>query len=512
MNHLPIVPILLPSLAGTLMLLPPLSKRLWLQRWITGFGLLALVVVAGALMVLAQQQIRIYALGGWQPPFGIVLVVDRMTALLLMTTAILASCAGLYSAENEDRQGPFFYSLFWFQIMGINGAFLTGDLFNLFVFFEVLLISSYALLIHGGGKEKTKAGFQYVSLNLIGSALFLVALGTLYGTVGSLNMADLAAKVRFLTPEEQILAKVGGLLLLLVFSLKAALLPLHFWLPKAYGAASASVAALFAILTKVGFYAICRVFSGIFGDNGGDLAHFAAPWIWPLAIATIAVGSVGIYAAASLRMATANVVIVSAGTLLLTLVVNDGQSLPIGLFYLLHSTAVTGALFLVADQMGTQRGAAPNQHVGTAPEKRSALLGWLFLTASVAAVGLPPLSGFVGKALLLQSTTRFIEQVWVWPALLISSFASLVAFSRAGTAYFWNATPSPSPPVGGDKLRLTQIVAISILLASTALMAVYADRILTYSQGAAEDLRRHPLTDSANLTEERSGLNAAHES
>jgi hypothetical protein len=166
--------------------------------------------------------------------------------------------------------------------MGINGAFLTGDLFNLFVFFEILLIASYALLVHGGGREKTKAGFQYVTLNLIGSALFLVALGTLYGTVGSLNMADMAFRVGQLLPEDQTLAKTGGLLLLLVFSLKSALLPLHFWLPKTYGAASASVVALFAVMTKVGFYSICRVFAGIFGNDAGALANLATPWIWPL--------------------------------------------------------------------------------------------------------------------------------------------------------------------------------------------------------------------------------------
>jgi multicomponent K+:H+ antiporter subunit D len=274
----------------------------------------------------AQQQPLTYALGGWQPPFGIFLVADRLSALLIALTAVLAFCAGLYSAEKEDpAEGPFYYPLFLFQVMGINGAFLTGDLFNLFVFFEILLIASYALLVHGGGREKTRAGFQYVTLNLIGSALFLVALGTLYGTVGSLNMADMSHRVGQLLPEDQTLAKTGGLLLLLVFSLKSALLPLHFWLPKTYAAASASVVALFAVMTKVGFYSICRVFAGIFGNDAGALANLATPWIWPLAIATIAIGSIGVYAAASLRSITANMVIVSVGTLLLAFVIGAGN-------------------------------------------------------------------------------------------------------------------------------------------------------------------------------------------
>jgi multicomponent K+:H+ antiporter subunit D len=384
MNHLPIIPVLLPSLAAILMLLPPLSTRLKVQRWITWLVPTVLVVIAGVLVHYAQRQILTYALRGWQPPFGIFLVVDRLTGLLIALTAVLAFCTGLYSAEKEDREGPFFYPLFLFQVMGINGAFLTGDLFNLFVFFELLLIASYALLVHGGGREQTKAGFQYVTLNLIGSALFLVALGTLYGTLGSLNMADMSYRVGLLPPNDQTLAKAGGLLLLLVFSLKSALLPLQFWLPKTYAAASASVVALFAVMTKVGFYSICRVFAGIFGNDAGALANLATLWIWPLAIATISIGSFGVYAAASLRLIAANMVIVSVGTLLLTFVMGTGQSLSVGFYYMLHSTVVTGALFLIADQIGTQRGIAKDQIVKARPVSQTTLLGGMFLVSAIA--------------------------------------------------------------------------------------------------------------------------------
>jgi multicomponent K+:H+ antiporter subunit D len=379
--------------------------------------------------------------------------------------------------------------LFLFQVVGINGAFLTGDLFNLFVFFEILLIASYALLVHGGGREKTKAGFHYVTLNLIGSALFLVALGTLYGTMGSLNMADMSAKVGLLLPEDQILAKTGGLLLLLVFSLKAALLPLHFWLPKTYAAGSASVVALFAVMTKVGFYAICRVFGGIFGSNAGALANFAIPWIWPLAIATIALGSIGVYAATSLRLLTANMVIVSVGTLLITFAMEGGQSLRAGFFYLLHSTAVTGALFLIADQVGSRRGAAMDRFVKARPVTHATVLGGLFLVAAIAAVGLPPLSGFIGKVMILHSASRFAEQVWVWPALLTSSLVIMIAFSRAGSTFFWHV--SDKEAVVDLEVRGKQIAAIFILLSATALMTVFADSILVYCQDAAGDLRQN---------------------
>jgi len=510
MNHLPILPILLPSLAGTLMLLPPLSKRVKAQRWIACLVLIVLMAIVAMLILCAQRQTMTYALGGWQPPFGIVLVVDRFAALLLAVTAILAFCAGIYSADKEGRQSSLFYPLFLFQVMGINGAFLTGDLFNLFVFFEILLIASYALLIHGGGKEKTKAGFHYVTLNLIGSALFLVALGTLYGTMGSLNMADMAAKVGLLLPEDRILAKTGGLLLLLVFSLKSALLPLHFWLPKTYTAASASVVALFAVMTKVGFYSICRVFGGIFGSNAGALANFAIPWIWPLAIATVALGSIGVYAATSLRLLTANMVIVSVGTLLITFVMEGGQFLRVGFYYLLHSTAVTGALFLIADQVGTQRGVAMDRFVKASPITHATLFGGVFLIAAIAAVGLPPLSGFIGKVLILHSASRFAEQVWVWPALLISSLMALIAFSKAGSTFFWNVSAKES--VVDLKVRVTQIAAIFILLSATALMTVFADSILTYSRDAAGDLRQNPASLQHPIETSRSGVHELQKS
>lgn len=510
MNHVPILPILLPSLAGTLMLLPPLSTRLKAQRWITWSVLIVLVTIAAMLVLSTQRETMTYALGGWQPPFGIVLVVDRFTALLLAVTAVLAFCAGIYSADQEDRQSSLFYPLFLFQVMGINGAFLTGDLFNLFVFFEILLIASYALLIHGGGREKTKAGFHYVTLNLIGSALFLVALGTLYGTMGSLNMADMSVKVGLLLPEGQLLAKTGGLLLLLVFSLKSALLPLHFWLPKTYTAASAPVVALFAVMTKVGFYSICRVFGGIFGSNAGALANFAAPWIWPLAIATIALGSIGVYAATSLRLLTANLVIVSVGTLLVTFVIEGGQSVLVGFYYLVHSTAVTGALFLIADQIGKQRGGAVDRLVEAGRVTHATLLGCVFLVAAIAAVGLPPLSGFVGKVLILHSAGRFAEQLWVWPVLLISSLMTMIAFSRAGTTFFWHG--SARDTVIGLKVRFTQIAAILILLSTTALMTVFADDILAYSQGAAEDLRQNPTIIQHHIETGRSHVHELQKS
>ncbi len=297
MQHLPIIPILLPLLTAVFLLLPPLSKTIERQRFVSITVNIVMVIIAAQLLIISHQQgTQLYILGDWQPPFGIVLVADRLSTLMVLLTSVLALAAQLYACAGDDHKGMYFHPLFMFQIMGVNGAFLTGDIFNLFVFFEILLMASYALLIHGGGKQKTKASVHYVILNLVGSSIFLFALGMLYGAVGSLNIADMAVKIRTLSVEEQAIAKAGGLMLLVVFGLKAAMLPLNFWLPRTYAAASAPVAALFAIMTKVGIYSILRVHTVMFGEDAGALANIAIPWLWPLALLTLAIGTVGVLA------------------------------------------------------------------------------------------------------------------------------------------------------------------------------------------------------------------------
>lgn len=505
MNHLPMLPILLPSVAAVLMLLPPLANRIIYQRWLTWLTFVALAVVSLALIDNVQTETLVYVLGGWQPPFGIMLLADRLSALMVALAVFLAFCACLYGSADEDDRGRFFYPLFMFQLMGINGAFLTGDIFNLFVFFEVLLIASYALLIHGGGKEKTGAAVHYITLNLLGSAFFLIGLGTLYGTLGTLNMADMASRVALLSDQEQAITRAGGFLLLLVFGLKSAMLPLHFWLPKTYSAAPAPVAALFAIMTKVGLYSIYRVFGGIFGPEAGGLMNMANDWIWPLGVLTVFAGTVSVLASASLRQLTANIVIVSVGTLLLSYVVNEGQSLGVGLFYLIHSTIVGGALFLLADQVIVQRGGAQDRFVIARPMAQSSVIGTLFFIAAIAAVGLPPLSGFLGKALILQSVEAANEQVWVWSGMLLSSLVALVVFSRAGTSLFWHL--SGKKP-GDTRAKPVQIAAISLLLAALPLMTLFADQITRYTQAAADGISisnhqvQHLLAESEGVSHE----------
>ena len=486
MQHLAILPILIPLLMGTLMLLPPLSTTIVRQRWVSVISNAALLVASGLLLKSSLSEPTIYALGNWQPPFGIVLVADQLSSLLVMLTAVLSFGALLFSLAQDDNQGKYFHSLFMYQLMGINGAFLTGDIFNLFVFFEVLLIASYALLIHGGGKQKTAASVHYVSLNLIGSAFFLFALGILYGTLGTLNMADMAAKVASLSPGARILAEAGVLLLLLVFGLKTAMFPMHFWLPKTYSSASAPVAALFAIMTKVGIYSIFRVHTVVFGPNAGELAFVAIPWIWPLAIGTIAIASIGVLAAPTLRILIANLALISAGTLLIAIALLNAQAAIAGLYYLVHTTLVTGALFLLADLIATQRGQASDRFVVSRPMAQAPLLGTLFFIAAMTVVGLPPLSGFVGKALLLQAAETALEMGWVWPTILISSLMTLIGLSRAGTNLFWHL--SGNKP-GTERAQPIQVVAIVFLLSASPMLVIFGGSVTDFAASAAQQMK-----------------------
>ncbi|MCL6416874.1 monovalent cation/H+ antiporter subunit D [Aestuariirhabdus sp. Z084] len=487
MSHLAILPILIPLLVATLQLIPPLHNSIHRQRISSIVAVLALLAVSILLVVNSTEQTEIYALGGWQPPFGIVLVADRLASMMVFLTSALALGALLYACAGEDNTGMYFHPLFLFQLTGINGAFLTGDLFNLFVFFEVLLIASYGLLIHGGGKQKTLASVHYVTLNLVGSAFFLFALGILYGTMGTLNMADMASTVFRLEAQEAVLAQTGALLLLLVFGLKSALLPLHFWLPRTYTSVSAPIAALFAIMTKVGIYSIYRVHGVVFGEGAGLLANVASPWIWPLAILTLIVGSIGILASPTLRTLTSNLVLVSVGTLLLTLVIGGGDGLGAGLYYMLHTTLVTGALFLLADLISKQKGKAEDRFVPSRPIVQSGLLGGLFFIAAMSVIGLPPLSGFVGKVLILQASMGENGMLWVWSLILVSGLVTLVAVSRAGTTLFWKVSGDRSDAQPASRL---QILAVAWLLLASPLLVIFGGPATEFTDAAATQLQQ----------------------
>jgi multicomponent K+:H+ antiporter subunit D len=483
-QHLIVLPVVIPLIAGILLL----YQRQGIVRYkriisIVSTALLLLVSI-GLVNQAASGEITYYALGDWQPPFGIALVLDRLSAMMVLLTSVLAVGAVVYACAGDDEKGSNFHGLFQWQLMGINGAFLTGDLFNLFVFFEVLLLASYALLLHGGGKARIQASVHYVVLNLAGSSLFLIGVGVLYGATGTLNMADMAQRLAELPPEREGLVTAGALILLVVFGLKAAILPLYFWLPRAYANAPAPVAALFAIMTKVGIYAILRVYSLIFGDQAGNLTALEQPWVWWFALATLAIAGVSVLAAKDLRLLVAYLVLVSVGTLLAGIGMRTPEAVSALLYYLIHTTLVTGGLFLLADMIGAQRGKPGTRLVKGRPLVQGQWLALAFFIGAIAVAGLPPLSGALGKALMLNAAEG-MQRLWLWPLLLLAGLSSLIALSRAGSTLFWRSQRGTAT---GKKLPREQWFGVIWLLSAAPLLVIFAGPVSHYTAATAEQL------------------------
>jgi multicomponent K+:H+ antiporter subunit D len=486
MNHWIVAPVLVPLVAGALLLVIE-STRLDTMRFLSVVSTAALIPIAlGLMRIAASGEPQVYYLGDWPAPFGIVLVLDRLSALMLMLSSVLAGASLLYALGGDDTRGADFHALFQFQLLGINGAFLTGDLFNLFVFFEILLIASYCLILHGGGPARTRAAMHFVVLNLVGSSVFLIALGVIYGTLGTLNMADLAAKVTAADAGSIGLIRVAGLLLLVVFGLKAALLPLGFWLPSAYRCATAAVACLFAIMTKVGVYAILRVHTLIFIDPSG-VGLSLESWLLPLALGTMVLGTIGAVAASELRATVSYLVVISVGTLLAAVGLFSRDGIAAALFYLPHSTLVTGGLFLLADLIRRQRGETGARLDRSRSVQQPALLGILFSVGAVAVSGLPPLSGFAAKLFILQAAQASTAAAWVWGVILVSGLFVIVTLSRAGSAIFWRTGGARGEP---RPVRGHQAVSTGGLLAGAVLLMLFGAPALDYAQATAEQLLR----------------------
>jgi multicomponent K+:H+ antiporter subunit D len=479
-SHWIVAPIVIPAVVAPFLILV-LAFDPVRQRIVSIGATLALLAVAIGLFALAGDGVvRPYRLGDWPAPFGIVLVLDRLSATMLLLTATLATPVVVFASTGWDQRGRHFHALFQFQLMGLAGAFLTGDVFNLFVFFEVMLIASYGLLLHGGGAPRLKAGFHYVAINLAGSTLFLFAVGLIYAVTGTLNLADLAAKVPDVAAGDRAILQVGALLLFLVFALKAAAVPLHWWLPTAYPAASAPAAALFMVMTKVGAYAILRVHGVAFPDLVG-------PWLFPAALATLVFGAVGLLAAKRLADLVAHGVVWSMGSLLVVVALADGaapdlaaKAYAAALYYAVHSTVAGAALFLLAGILAETRGRdriAPAAGVGAGDGGAAALL---FFLGAIAFAGLPPLSGFLGKLLILDATRASPNWATVWTIVLVTSLAAIVAFARAGSTLFWKPAAAPSgraaaaTTAGAGTPALVRSGSVAVLIALTALLAGFA--------------------------------------
>ncbi|MDZ7811752.1 MAG: monovalent cation/H+ antiporter subunit D [Ideonella sp.] len=504
-QHAPVLSVLLPSATAILLLLfgesggmsqvgggHDSSALRWRRRLSMGSVLLGGLMAAALVWRAMDGQPVVYRLGDWPAPFGIVMVLDRLSALMLLLTYIVAAPALWYALGGWDRRGPYFHAIFQFQLMGLAGAFLTGDLFNLFVFFEVLLISSYVLLLHGLGTERLRMGLHYVVLNLVGSGLFLVGLAMIYAITGSLNVVDVDQRVAQLSGESASLARAASLLLLVVFGLKAALVPLYFWLPGTYASASAPVAALFAIMTKVGVYSIIRTHWVIFGDVPGEAALSAQAWLLPAALLTSVLGVAGALAAHTLSRLVGYLTVSSVGTILASVGLFTPATLSAALYYMLHSTIVIAGLFLLVELMAAQRGSTGDTLQPAHAVREPVLLGLMMLFGAASAAGLPPLPGFLGKLMILQSSANLPAQAWVWGVILSVGFVTIVGLARAGVIIFWHVQPAPGGHVVASGGSPKMLSAALVLMVITVGLAASASPIKRYTDATA-----HQLSDRA---------------
>ena len=490
MMHLPLLPVLVPMVAAILTLATHRAD-IRIARAIGAISLGALAVVAVLLLRQAGDgTVAVVALGNWPAPFGIVFVADRLAVLMVATTAAIAVPALLAACGGIDRRGRHFHVFFQMQIAGLNGAFLTGDLFNLFVFFEVLLIASYGLLVHGGGAARARAGMHYVVLNLAGSVIFLIALGLLYGMLGTLNIADVAARLALVPADDVAVVRTALALLVAVFALKAALLPLGFWLSHAYSAAAAPSAALFAVLTKVGIYCLIRLSSAAFDTVPG--AGLLSPWLLPVALTTVAIATAGVLAAARLGPLVAYLLLLSTGMLAAALAEGGVPMLAALLYYLPHTTLVSAALFLLTGQIAAARGEAGDWLRRGVPMPGRARLGTAFLLLAVAITGLPPLSGFLGKLMLLSAAPANAGGYALWAVFILSGFVAALGLARAASTLFWERTgleegvvaPAPSPASGGQAATAALVLALCFVPA----LVVGAAPLSAFARATAEQL------------------------
>ena len=524
MSHLVVTPVLLP-LATAACLLMIGERRRTARAVLSLVSMLAGLVVAVGLLIwvsgrTAPEAFAVYLPGNWPVPLGIVLVVDRLSALMVVLANGVALGSLLFSLARWHRAGVHFHPLLQLQLAGLCGAFLTGDLFNLFVFFEVLLAASYGLLMHGGGGARVRASLHYIANNLVASFLFLIGVALLYGVTGTLNMADMAHKLPHVPASDRGLLHAGAAILAIAFLTKAALWPLDFWLPPAYAAASAPVAALFAILTKVGVYAVLRLWTLCFPAGAGDSALFGADVLVWGGLATLTFGAVGMMASQQLARLAGFSVIASAGTLIAAIGFDQPALTAGALFYLISSTLAASALFLLVELMerarqveqappvvdddgdqlpffleGEQASTAnlddeEEALIGRAIPAALAFLGLAFIVCALVIAGLPPLSGFVGKlamlsALLAAGAIGSLAGQALFILLLGSGLLAAIALMRVGMRHFWTAPERPAP-----RLRVVECVPIGLLLLACAGLVLQGEPVLDYLQETADTLHR----------------------
>ena len=465
MNNLLFLPLLIPLATAILGLLAWNRRRL--QRLLGVCSSAALLTVGLLLLATVHQQGEISAqAGNWPAPFGITLVADLFSALMITATGLMGLCVTIYSlADSDARQESLgYHPLLQVLLLGVCGSFLTGDLFNLYVWFEVMLIASFVLLALGGKREQMEGAIKYVALNLIASALLLAGIGLLYGVTGTLNMAHLALRMQAMAHTGTI--PVIAALLFCAFSIKAAVFPFYFWLPASYHTPPIAVITVFsALLSKVGIYVLIRVFTLIFPQE----ALAGQPLILAAAGLTMLFGALGAVAQPELRRMLAFCVVSQIGYLLMGLGLFTGLALAGSIFFMLHIMAAKSALFLTTGVVARLTSTSQLAELGGL-YRRYPLLAALFLVPALSVAGIPPLSGFWGKLALVQAGLQTGQYLMVAAALGVSVL-TLYYLTNAWIQIYWKPAPA-----GGEELqylpprRRRQLLAPTLLLALISLV------------------------------------------
>jgi multicomponent Na+:H+ antiporter subunit D len=479
-----IIFLVLIPLVTAIILLPQPQKT----RWQFAINLGGSIVQLGMAIYLFSQVrlngITTLQIGGWTAPFGITLVADMFSMVMVMLSAIIALSVSVYSFQgiSQGHVKSRYYALLQFMLMGINGAFLSGDLFNLYVWFEVLLIASFGLISLNGTRHQFAASFKYVAINMIGSLMFLTALGLIYGIAGTLNMADLARRVA--VSEGNFYLQSTSLLLMTAFGIKAAIFPLYFWLPASYHTAPIPITAVFAgLLTKVGVYSLIRVFTLIFT---GDTA-FTHNLLLILGILTMVIGVLGAAVQSDFRRILSIHIISQIGYMIVGLALFSPLALAGAVFYLIHNIIVKSNLFLIAGVVQRLKGRFDVYALGGVYEQYPWITALFFISA-FSLSGIPPLSGFWAKLFIIKAGLDLQAYVSVAAALGVS-LMTLFSMTKIWAQVFWKNDPQEqSADETPAKLPLTQWLPVAALTVLIILVGIGAGTILNVSFEAADQL------------------------
>ncbi|GGG67599.1 Na+/H+ antiporter subunit D [Paenibacillus radicis (ex Gao et al. 2016)] len=479
MNNLLIAPVIIPLLTGMVLII--FQKNIMLQRILSLVALLATGVIAVLLMNrIKDGGIQSIQLGGWEAPFGISFVGDMFSALLLLATSIVAIGCLIYAFSSIGRKQEklYFYPLFLFLITGVNGSFLTGDLFNLYVFFELFLVASYVLIALGGTQRQLRESLKYIFTNIIASAFFLIGIAYLYSMTGTLNLAHLSLRIAEIGQDG--LITTVALLFLIVFAMKAGLL-LFFWLPGSYSVPPTAIAAIFAaLLTKVGIYAIFRMFTLIFYHEP-QITHL---FIGILAAITMILGGLGAIGFWDLRKILTYNVIISVGFIMAGLVSFTTTGIAGSIYYLIHDILIKALIFIIGGTIVHLTGTSDLRKI-SGLIRLHPQLGWMFFLAALSMVGIPPLSGFLGKVFTTQGVFES-GYYWLGAIGLLASLFILYSMIKLFMNAFWGETILSEDEEKGTTKGL--LFPIALLTVASVAMGIGAEAITGYVDQAAEQL------------------------